>query len=214
MKPTLKTLTLGATALVIGLSVAAKSNLANATSLLHEGTPKLEITDAHFQPNMPHHIGKCPETKTIRVFFSGKGSGDVKIRITDDGVTINESGNIAFDASKGQHHYDFEMEAPEVANFELNKTFTHNLKLHMKSRDKDELEKSLSLQNYQLEDQVEWKRRCTPQVSIGRGGNGLNQNNKATNSDNTPRPAINKIQAQPQKGVDPYIRIEPIDSDK
>ena len=42
------------------------------------GDQPLKITTMEFQPNMPNHVGACPSTKTIRVFFSGQGEGEVK----------------------------------------------------------------------------------------------------------------------------------------
>ncbi|GAB4394979.1 MAG: hypothetical protein Tsb0032_25120 [Kiloniellaceae bacterium] len=124
----------------------------------------LKITAMTFQPNMPHHVGACPATTRIRVFFQGQGKGALRIRINDSGKTIHTSPQIAFDAQNGKQHYDFEIATPKASKADLNKTVAHNLQAYF--RGKDEQAQTWPSQ-YQPMDTALWKHRCTPQVNPG-----------------------------------------------
>lgn len=165
----------------------------NMPNQVQAGESPLKITSMTFQPNMPHHIGACPGSKTIRVNYMGQGEGEIKIRVTDGGQTIYQSGAIAYNG--GQQHHDFEMSVPAAAPADLNKTVSHDLKVHVLEKDDDA---NVWPTHYQLKDQKEWKHRCTPQLNPNLGGNGGigGYKNDAQGGNAT---QLDKIQAQPVK---------------
>ncbi len=134
---------------------------------LQAGPSPFKITSMQFQPSMPHHVGACPATTTIRVFYQGQGKGELRIRINDGGKTIHDSQKIAFDSKNGEQHYDFEIETPKASKFELNKTVAHSLRVYI--RGKGETEQFWPA-TYVPMDSATWKHRCTPQVNPALGG--------------------------------------------
>ena len=136
---------------------------------LQAGDQPLKITTMTFQPNMPNHVGACPATTKIRVFYQGQGKGQVRIRINDGGTTIHDSPAIAFDAADGPQHYDFEIQTPQASKFDLNKTFNHNMRVYLRAKDE---QAQVWPAAYQPMDSALWKHRCTPQVNPAVGGLG------------------------------------------
>lgn len=133
------------------------------------GYQPMKITQMYFQPNMPHHVGACPATTKIRVFYKGVGKGKLTIRITDGGKKINESYVLPFDAKSGLQHYDFEINTLKPGNFNLNKTVAHNLAVFVRYNDQNPQAPWTSSQQM---DTAIWKHRCTPQVNPVIGGTG------------------------------------------
>ena len=166
----------------------------NNPNQIQVGDQPLKITEMTFQPNMPHHVGACPATTKIRVNYKGQGEGEIKIRVNDGGNTIYQSNKIAFDAKNGAKFYDFEIDTPAVSKFDLNKTFTRDLKVYVLGKDD---EAPVWSGNYQVKDQADWKYRCTPQLNPGLGGQG-----HIGGYDNGGNEALGKgtIQAKPQRG--------------
>src|SRR3546814_1667203 len=67
---------------------------------------------------MPHHIGACPATTKIRVFYQAQGKGEIRIRVSDGSGTIYDSAKIAVDAKNGKQHHDFEIATPKARSEE------------------------------------------------------------------------------------------------
>ena len=134
---------------------------------LQAGAQPFKITQMTFQPNMPHHVGACPATTKIRVFYQGQGKGEVRIRVNDGSSTIYDSPKIAFDSQGGKQHHDFEIATPKASKFDLNKTVAHLLKVYV--RGKAENEQTWPA-HYQVMDTATWNHRCTPQLNPAVGG--------------------------------------------
>ncbi|MGF1628066.1 MAG: hypothetical protein ACFCUT_01210 [Kiloniellaceae bacterium] len=131
------------------------------------GDQPFKVTSMQFQPNMPHHVGACPATTTIRVFYQGQGKGEIRIRVNDGGSTIYNSPKIAFDSKNGKQHHDFEIATPKASIFDLNKTVAHALKVYVRGKADNE---QIWPVHYQLMDQAAWNHRCTPQMNPTIGG--------------------------------------------
>jgi hypothetical protein len=130
------------------------------------GPQPLKITSAQFQPNMPHHVGACPATTKIRVFYQGHGKGAVQITIADGNNIIANSGTKAFDGTDGQQVFDFNVQVPQATPSQLNKTVNHTLKASVRTRDSGPSWDT----PYKTMATVVWKHRCTPQVNPALGG--------------------------------------------
>jgi hypothetical protein len=162
------------------------------------GPQPFEITSAQFQPNMPHHVGACPATKQVRVFYQGKGQGELRIRLSAGNTPLQESGVIAYDSKNHTQNYVFELETPKGAA--LNNTIMHNLRVFVKTRSAGEQGWP---DDYQLMDQAVWKTRCTPGLNplLGAGGGTGNSPGYAGNQQGgakvQPLPIL--PQAAPQK---------------
>ncbi|CAN0408369.1 unnamed protein product, partial [Ectocarpus sp. 13 AM-2016] len=137
-------------------------------SQVQVGDQPFKITDMDFQPNMPHHVGACPATTTIRVNYMGQGKGEIRIQVSDGGLTIHTSPKIAFDSKNGKQHHDFEIAVPKPPNHELNQTKNHNLNVYVRGKGEEE---QVWPGNYQLMDTALWKHRCTPTLNPVLGGN-------------------------------------------
>jgi hypothetical protein len=131
------------------------------------GYQPFKITKMNFQPNMPHHVGACPATTKIRVFYQGQGKGEIRIRVNDGGSTIYDSPKIAFDAKNGKQHHDFEIATPKASKFDLNKTVAHDLKVYVRGKADNE---QVWPAHFQLMDQATWNHRCTPTLNPALGG--------------------------------------------
>jgi len=129
----------------------------------------LMITDAFFQPNMPHHVGPCPLGTQVRFTYSGHGEGEVMFRVLDDGQTIYQSVAKPYNQDLNEEHFYFYMMAPQTPVWDLNETVNHNLTLHVKTKDANA---DVWESHYQLVDQSVWKHRCTPSLNAQIGGNG------------------------------------------
>jgi hypothetical protein len=136
---------------------------------LQAGPSPFKVTQMTFQPNMPHHVGACPATTTIRVSYQGQGKGELRIRVNDGSSTIYDSPKIAFDATNGKQHHDFQIAVPKASQFDLNKTVAHQLKVHVRGKDEKE---QIWPSTYQYMDAATWNHRCTPQVNPVVGGAG------------------------------------------
>ena len=131
------------------------------------GYQPFKVTSMQFQPNMPHHIGACPATTKIRVFYQGQGKGEVRIRVNDGSSTIYDSPKVAFDGKNGKQHHDFEIATPKASKFDLNKTVAHALKVYVRGKADSE---QVWPAHFQVMDQATWNHRCTPQLNPALGG--------------------------------------------
>ena len=131
------------------------------------GYQPFKITKMNFQPNMPHHVGACPATTKIRVFYQGQGKGEVRIRVNDGSSTIYDSPKVAFDGKNGKQHHDFEIATPKASKFDLNKTVAHALKVYVRGKADSE---QVWPAHFQVMDQATWNHRCTPQLNPALGG--------------------------------------------
>lgn len=134
---------------------------------LQAGAQPFKVTSLSFQPNMPHHIGACPATTKIRVFYQAQGKGEIRIRVNDGSSTIYDSAKIAVDSKNGKQHHDFEIATPKASKSDLNKTVAHPLKVYV--RGKGESEQVWPAQ-FHFKDSATWNHRCTPQVNPVLGG--------------------------------------------
>ncbi len=132
------------------------------------GPQPLEITSAQFPHIMPHHEGACPATKQVRVFYQGKGQGQLRFRISAGNKPLQESGVIAYDSKNHVQNHVFELETPKGAA--INNTIMQNLRVFVVTKSAGE---QTWPNDYQLMDQAVWKVRCTPQVNPALGGGAI-----------------------------------------
>lgn len=131
------------------------------------GYQPFKITKMNFQPNMPHHIGACPATTTIRLDYEGVGRGALRLVIRDGAKIIDGPVNFLYQSKNGQDHYFFDIETPKPAASDLNKTVSHHLSVKVQTKDwKSQAWDS----EYKLMDSAVWNVRCTPQVNPVLGG--------------------------------------------
>lgn len=165
------------------------------------GDQPFKITSMTFQPNMPHHVGGCPDETTIRVNYLGQGKGEIRIRVNDGGQTIYNSPKIAFDAKDGKQHHDFEIAVPKPPQHELNQTKHHNLQVYVRGKGEEE---QLWPAHYQQMDTALWKHRCTPVLNPVLGGNsggkvgGYQQGGNQAKPAATPKLRLNTVPAKPR----------------
>ncbi|MBE7636168.1 hypothetical protein GUA87_04880 [Sneathiella sp. P13V-1] len=135
----------------------------------------LQLTEATFQPNIPHYIGKCVPNQDpkIRFNFKGSGKGSIQFIIEDGSSPVYSTPVIAYD-SKSQHnrYHDFDYPlkakmAQKAAWKVVNQTINHNLKIRAKVKTAG----SNDWGPYQNFGQAVWKHRCTPQTTVP-GSNG------------------------------------------
>jgi hypothetical protein len=173
---------------------------------LQVGDQPFKITSMTFQPSMPHHVGACPATKKVRIYYQGQGKGEIRIRINAGNTPMLESPVIAFDSKNGQQHYDFDLETPKAYVNNINNTVQHNLRVYVRGKGATE---QVWPAHYQLMDQAVWKTRCTPVVNPVLGGGGAGgkvggfQNGGANQ---TPTPGLRLRQPQPVDPATPVIR--------
>jgi hypothetical protein len=134
---------------------------------LQAGAQPFKVTEMQFQPNMPHHVGACPATTKIRVFYQGQGKGALRIRVNDGSSTIYDSPAITFDGKNGKQHHDFEIATPKASKFDLNKTVAHPLKVYVRGKADSE---PVWPAHYQIMGQATWNHRCTPTLNPALGG--------------------------------------------
>ena len=138
-----------------------------------QNNPIPVIQTMTFQPNLPHHVGACPATTKIRVFYQGHGKGAVQITIEDAGKIIANSGTKPFNGAQGQQFFDFEIQVPKPYASQLNKTVNHTLKAAVRRKASGHPSWDTS---YETMATVVWKHRCTPQVNPALSGNTLGGN--------------------------------------
>lgn len=141
----------------------------NPPNQLDGGYQPFKITTMNFQPNMPHHIGACPATTTIRVQYQGLGKGTLQMMIYDGAKVIDGPHVFVYESSNGEDYYYFDIDTPQPSASNLNKTVSHNLSV--KIRTKDWQSQNWTSQ-YELMDTAIWNARCTPQVNPVLGGKG------------------------------------------
>ncbi|WP_420560602.1 hypothetical protein [Tepidicaulis sp.] len=143
---------------------------------VNAGYQPLKITYAAITPYAPSYVGKCPANLKFRVQIKGQGKGHVKFRVhgksdeswlTENLTQIYESGPRIFNAPEGGTDTNFFYEVPFSGQDVLNKTINHQFRLAITWKD----EKADTYEtHYQTFATKDWKRRCTPQVSVGIGG--------------------------------------------
>lgn len=161
----------------------------NLPNQINQNMP-FKLAEATFQPNMPHYIGKCApdQDPMIRVNYKGGGGkGKIRFSIEDNTSPVFGTQDIQYDSANGTAHLDFAypLKAKLVANpayNEVNKTFTHPLKVRAKVMD----EKANTWGPWQDFGSAEWKHRCTPKVNVQLGGQIGGQGGKFQNNGNNP----------------------------
>ncbi|WP_417433290.1 hypothetical protein [Kiloniella sp.] len=144
----------------------------------YNNNQSLLLNQAIFQPNMPHHIGKCSEgtpNPKIRVNYKGAGKGTVRFKI---GVK-NSEGNFvlpniylgSYDSeSQINRHFDFDYPLIEkMYNHQqfkwwntINKTYEHAMTIEAQVKDQN----SDSYGPWEEFGSATFKHRCTPQVTV------------------------------------------------
>ncbi|MDH5191520.1 MAG: hypothetical protein OEW89_09760 [Gammaproteobacteria bacterium] len=153
-----------------------------------------KLTNATFQPNMPHYIQQCGNINDpqIRVNFQGNGKGKIQFKIRDNLMTsIAYEGELDFDGKNngGKAHYDFKYPLKaKLDQFQgwqqVNKTFNHPLKIIARVID----HKSNRWGGWKDYETKIWKHRCIPKVNAPTAGgnmgyqNGNQENPKGANT--------------------------------
>ncbi|PKM30330.1 MAG: hypothetical protein CVV07_07930 [Gammaproteobacteria bacterium HGW-Gammaproteobacteria-11] len=138
------------------------------------------LNAATFQPNMPHHIGRCaPESDpVIRINYSGNGQGLIRFMVEDNGNPVYGSPHIAYDSAVNHNaHLDFSY--PLTAKLAQennsgwdtpNQTFSHPLSIRASIKDAN----SDSWSEWKTYGSANWNHRCVPQLNAnpvgGMGG--------------------------------------------
>ena len=170
----------------------------NLPNQIQAGDQPFKIVTIEFQPNMPHYIGVCAASQTIRVNYIGQGRGELKVRVNDGSETIYQSNKIPFDSNNGSQYHDFNIDVPKASKFDLNKTVAHNLKVYVQGKDENE---QIWPTNWQYKDAKTWNHRCTPKVNVGTGGmGGINSNN------DTPKAKFGTIKKNPDNPKSPKFK--------
>lgn len=155
------------------------TNIAVATTnngQINMGYQPLKITYATIKPYAPSYVGKCPAELKFRVEIKGQGKGQVKYRIhgkydenyiTENLQQIYQSPALEFNAPQGGTVHDFVYELPFSGNDVINETIDHQFRLAITWKDEKANYFETTYQTFSTKD---WKRRCTPQVSVGVGG--------------------------------------------
>ena len=143
---------------------------------LNAGYQPMKVTYAVIKPHAPSYVGKCPADLKFRIEIKGQGKGELKYRIhglSDESVftgfkkQLYQSPVLTFNAPEGGTVHEFTYPLEFSGKDVLNKTITHSFYLAVAIKD----EKANSFNStYQTYTSVDWKRRCTPQVSVGIGG--------------------------------------------
>lgn len=176
------------------------------------GYQPLKITYASITPYAPSYVGKCPANLKFRVEIKGQGKGHVKFRVhgksdenwqAENLTQIYQSVPLAFNAPEGGTAADFFYEVPFSGQDVLNKTVNHQFRLAVTWKD----EKANTFEtHYQTFATKVWKRRCTPQVSVGVGGVNGSGGYLDQGSNNGPAAQGLTIQAAPAKPASPAVR--------
>ncbi|GJL86129.1 MAG: hypothetical protein DHS20C02_19040 [Micavibrio sp.] len=181
----------------------------NMPNQLDAGEQPLNLGEATFQPNMPHYFGKClPDNDPkIRVNWKAGGEGHIRFMIEDAGnpiygtEDIPHNGDIKF-ANYMDIYYPLKAKLPMNFNWnELNKTFSHPLKIRAQVKDKD----SESWGPWKDYGTATWKHRCEPQLNPNIGGQG-HIGGYGNGGGNEPL-GKGMVQAKPQRG--PLGKVAP-----
>lgn len=143
-----------------------------------------KLNSAEFQPNLPHHIGKCipDQNPKIRMNFtvSGgkKGVIDLKVEAVSNQYAAYgnyfETAGMVRDPKNGNSHLDFSFPLKEMLSQDKysymtqpNKTYYHNMRIKARYRDFD----SNNWTEYKDFGTAVYRHRCTPQLnpSLGNG---------------------------------------------
>ncbi len=152
-----------------------KAGLIGGQSEINQNLP-LKLNEAKFQPNMPHHIGKCaPDTDpVIRVNYKGNGKGKIRFMVEDNGSPVFSTNEISYD-SKQQLNQHLDFEYPLIAKLaqradwrQINKTINHPLQVKAKVKDVN----ANSWSDWEDFGSATWRHRCTPQLAIPSANNG------------------------------------------
>ncbi|KLN59817.1 hypothetical protein WH96_15650 [Kiloniella spongiae] len=183
----------------------------------YNNNQSLLLNQATFQPNMPHHIGKCTEgtpDPKIRVNYKGAGKGTVRFKI---GVK-NSEGNFVLpqvylgsydSANQINRHFDFDYPLiDKMYNHHqfkwwatINKTYEHTMTIEAQLKDQN----SDSYGPWTEFGSATFKHRCTPQVTVNTGGA---KAGGYQSQDNANQPMVKPIlQTKPQRG--PLGKAEP-----
>ncbi|WP_419902643.1 hypothetical protein [Kiloniella sp.] len=164
----------------------------NLPNQLNQNLP-LQLSKADFQPNMPHHIGKClPDSNPkIRVNYSGTGKGSIRFKIGEEegNFVIFTSNQTSYNSADQMNRFlDFNyplIEKMDQDQFKwwktINKTYNHSLTIKAQIKDQN----SDNYGAWKDYGTAIFKHRCTPQVNIitspGLGGyQGQEDTNKPT----------------------------------
>jgi len=136
----------------------------------------MQLSEAKFQPNMPHHIGKCApdEDPVLRVNYKGNGKGKIQFMIEDNGSPVFSPNEINYDSTQQiNRHFDFKYpliaKLAHKANWrQINVTFNHPLTVRAKIKDHN----SDTWGQWENYGAAVWRHRCTPQLNIPAPGNG------------------------------------------
>jgi len=170
-----------------------------------------QLSSAEFQPNIPHHIGKCipDQNPKIRMNFtvSGgkKGVIDLKVEAVSNQYAAYgnyfETTGMVRDPKNGNSHLDFSFPLKEMLSQDKysymtlpNKTYNHNMRIKARYRDFD----SNSWTEYKDFGTAVFKHRCTPQLKPSLGNN-PGQIKGFQNQDNGNRDILKRAPAAPVK---------------
>ncbi|WP_085902623.1 hypothetical protein [Kiloniella majae] len=183
----------------------------------YNNNQSLLLNQATFQPNMPHHIGKCTEgtpDPKIRVNYKGAGKGTVRFKV----IVENSEGNYvlpnvylgSYDSqSQINRHFDFDYPLIDKMynhyQFKwwatINKTYEHALTIEAQVKDQN----SDSYGPWEEFGSATFKHRCTPQVNVNVGGA---KAGGYQSQDNANQPTVKPIlQTKPQRA--PLSKAEP-----
>ncbi|KKJ76723.1 hypothetical protein WH95_11345 [Kiloniella litopenaei] len=169
----------------------------------------LLLNQATFQPNMPHHIGKCTEgtpNPKIRVNYKGSGKGTVRFKI----AVKNSEGNFvlpniylgSYDSENQiNRHFDFDYPLiDKMYNHHeykwwkmINKTYEHDMTIQAQVKDQN----SDSYGSWVEFGSATFKHRCTPQVIVNGGNATLGGYQNQGNDDTQDSRGI--LQKKPQR---------------
>ena len=133
-----------------------------------------KLEQATFQPNMPHHIGKCApdQDPTIRINLQASGGkiGQMDLIVEENGTPVYGTAGIIMNPENGGSHLDFKYplkaKLQQNANWnQVNTTFNHNLSI--KARYKNMQNGTWS--DYKDFGEGLFKHRCTPSLNVNLG---------------------------------------------
>ncbi|MFD2206533.1 hypothetical protein [Kiloniella antarctica] len=145
----------------------------NLPNQINQNLP-LQLSQATFQPNMPHHIGKCvPDSNpTIRVNYKGTGKGNIRFKVGEEEgnfVIFNSNQSSYNSADQMNRYFDFDYPLIEKMNQDqfkwwktINKTYNHSLTIKAQVKDQN----SDSYGAWKDFGTATFKHRCTPQVKV------------------------------------------------
>ncbi len=175
----------------------------------YNNNQSLLLNQATFQPNMPHHIGKCTEgtpDPKIRVNYKGAGKGTVRFKI---GVK-NSEGNFVLpqvylgsydSANQINRHFDFDYPLiDKMYNHHqfkwwatINKTYEHAMTIEAQVKNQN----SDSYGPWTEFGSATFKHRCTPQVTVN--GSNAKLGGYQNQGNETMPDARGTVQKKPQR---------------